>query len=112
PMIVLPMIPSFRFSRISALKGVAHVGDSEAFEQPAPLAEEHRNDTRRGSCHQPVLEVRDAGRLDGPDLLELHLRVLEVVEEAGTVAEQYWNDVELKLVQQSRCEVLVSDLGA
>ena len=29
----------------------------------------------------------DAGRLDGPDLLELHLRVLEVVEEASTVAE-------------------------
>src|SRR6266545_4539035 len=51
------------------------------------------------SCHHPVLEVGDAGRLDGPDLLELHLRVPEVVEEASTVAEQYWNDVELKLVQ-------------
>ena len=54
----------------------------------------------------------DAGRLDGPDLLELHLRVPEVVEEASTVAEQHWNDVELKLVQQSRCQVLLSDLGA
>jgi hypothetical protein len=37
-------------------------------------------------CHHPVLEVSDAGRLDGPDLLELHLRVPEVVEEASTVA--------------------------
>ena len=64
------------------------------------------------SCHHPVFEVGDAGRLDGPDLLELHLRVPEVVEEASTVAEQYWNDVELKLVQQSRCQVLLSDLGA
>ena len=44
----------------------------------------------------------DAGRFDGPDLLELHLRVPEVVEEASTVAEQDWNDVELELVQQSR----------
>jgi hypothetical protein len=43
--------------------------------------------------------VRDARRLDRPDLLELHLRGPEVVEEASTVAEQYWNDVELKLVQ-------------
>jgi hypothetical protein len=40
--------------------------------------------------------VGDAWRLDGPNLLELHLRVPEVVEEASTVAEQYWNDVELK----------------
>jgi len=32
--------------------------------------------------------VGDAGRLDGPDLLELHLRVPEVVEEASTVAER------------------------
>jgi hypothetical protein len=26
-------------------------------------------------CHHPVLDVGDAGRLDGADLLELHLRV-------------------------------------
>jgi hypothetical protein len=45
-------------------------------------------------------------------LLELHLRGPEVVEEASTVAEHHWNDVELKLVQQSRCQVLLSDLGA
>src|ERR671931_379881 len=67
---------------------------------------------RRGSCRHSVLEVRDAGRLDGPDLLELHLRVPEVVEEASTVAEQHWNNVELKLVQQSRCQVLLSDVAA
>jgi hypothetical protein len=41
--------------------------------------------------------VRDARRLDGSDLLELHLRVPEVVEEASTVAEHHRNDVELKL---------------
>jgi hypothetical protein len=56
--------------------------------------------------------VRDAGRLDGSDLLKLHLRVPEVVEEASTVAEHDWNDVELKVVQQSRCQVLLSDVGA
>src|SRR5918992_6202924 len=47
------------------------------------------------SCHHPVLEVGDAGRLDGPDLLELHLRVPEVVEETSTVAEQHRNKMEL-----------------
>src|SRR6266536_5169119 len=67
---------------------------------------------RRGSRHYSVLEVRDAGGLDGTDLLKLHLRAAEVVEEASTVAEQYWYDVQLKLVQESRCQVLVSDLGA
>src|SRR2546426_2147904 len=64
------------------------------------------------SCHHPVLEVGDAGRLNGPDLLELHLRAPEVVEEASTVAEHHRNDVELKFVQQSRCQVLLSDVGA
>jgi hypothetical protein len=44
--------------------------------------------------------VGDAGRLDGPDLLESHIRVLEVVEEARTVTEQHRNDVQLELVQQ------------
>src|SRR3977135_2158241 len=67
---------------------------------------------RPASFHAPVLEVGDAGRLDGPDLLELHLRVPEVVEEATAVAEQHGNDVELELVQQSCCQVLLSDLGA
>jgi hypothetical protein len=45
-----------------------------------------------------------AGRVDGPDLLELYLCVPEVVEETSTVAEHHGNDVELKFVQQSRCE--------
>jgi hypothetical protein len=43
--------------------------------------------------------VRDARRLDRPDLLELHLSGPEVVEKASTATEQYWNDVELKLVE-------------
>jgi hypothetical protein len=51
--------------------------------------------------------VSDAARLDGPDLLELHLRVPEVVEDVGTVAEHHRNDVELEFVQQSRCQVLL-----
>jgi hypothetical protein len=54
----------------------------------------------------------DAGRLDGPDLLESHIRVPEVVEEAGTATEQHRNDVQLELVQQSRCQVLLSDVAA
>ena len=54
----------------------------------------------------------DAGRPYGSDLLELHLRILEIVEEASTVAEHHRDDVELKLVQQSRCQVLLSDLAA
>lgn len=41
----------------------------------------------------------DAGRLDGPDLLEPHLRVPEVVEEASTVAAHHRDDVELELDQ-------------
>jgi hypothetical protein len=64
------------------------------------------------SCHHPVLEVGDAGRLDGPDLLEVHLRVPEVIEETSTVAEHHRIDVELKLVQQSGRQVLLGDLGA
>ena len=56
----------------------------------------------------PCLEVGDAGSFDGPDLLELHFRVPEVVEEASTVAEQDRNDVELEFVQQYRCPVLPS----
>jgi len=50
-----------------------------------------------------LLEVRDARPLDGPDLLELHFCVPEVVEEASTVAEQRRDDVELKYVEQTRC---------
>src|SRR5262249_13838069 len=67
---------------------------------------------RRASSHHPVLEVRDAGRLDGTALLKLPLRVPEIVEDASTVAEQYGNDVELQLVQQSRRQVLLNNLAA
>src|SRR5437763_1363851 len=73
---------------------------------------EDRGARRPASCHYPVLEVGDAGRLDGPDLLELHLCVPEVGEEASTVAEHHRNHVELKFVQQSRCQVLPSDVSA
>jgi hypothetical protein len=54
---------------------------------------------RPASCHHRVLEVRDARRLGRADLLELHLGAANAVEETSTVAEQYWNHVELKLVQ-------------
>jgi hypothetical protein len=54
------------------------------------------------ACRHLVLEVRDAGRLDRPDLLELDLGASEVVEEAGAAAEQHRNDVELELVQEPR----------
>ena len=70
--------------------------------EPLPLcakSERHSPHSIRGrwatrTFHQPVLEVGDAGRLDGPDLLELHLRVPEVVEEASTVAEHQRNERE------------------
>jgi hypothetical protein len=55
-------------------------------ESAKPLAVARREARRPVSCHHPVLEVRDARRLDCPDLLKLHLRVPEVVEEASTVA--------------------------
>src|ERR671912_986841 len=62
--------------------------------------------------HGPVLEVGHPRRLDGADLLQLHLGVLEVVEEARTVAEQDRNDVELEHVQQSRRQILPGDVAA
>src|ERR1700730_898732 len=102
------------------VKAGARVGqsDSAAFDLTSGRAFRHPPYARFAagrrpvSCHRPVLEVGDAGRLDGPDLLELHLRVPEVVEEASTVAEQHRDDVELKFVEQSRCQVLLSDVGA
>ena len=47
-----------------------------------------------------------------PGPIELPFRVPEVVEEASTVAEQRRDDVEPKFVEQSRCQVLLSDVGA
>ena len=66
---------------------------------------------RPTSFHVPLPDVGDARRRDGPQLLELHLHVQEVVEEASTVTEHHRNDVELKFVQQSRCQVLLPDLS-
>src|SRR5690349_1050926 len=69
-------------------------------------------ETCRPSCHHLVLEVGDAGGLDRAELLELNAGGPEVVEQASAVAEEYWDDVELDLVQQPRRQVLVHDLGA
>jgi hypothetical protein len=66
---------------------------------------------RPTSLHPPLPDVSYAGRRDGPQLLVLHLRVPEVVEEASTVTEHQRNDVQLKFVQQSRCQVLLPDLS-
>src|SRR5919204_6697311 len=60
----------------------------------------------------PVLDVRDAGRLERPDLLELDLGVTEVVEEASAAPEQQRRDMELEHVEEPRRQVLVDDLGA
>ncbi len=54
----------------------------------------------------------DAGRLDGPDLLELYLPVSEIAEGTSTAAEQHRNDMELEFVKQPRCEVLLDDVAA
>lgn len=56
--------------------------------------------------------MRDAGRLDGPDLLEPDGGAREVVEEPSAAAEEQRNDVRLELVQQPRGQRLVDDLGA
>ena len=56
--------------------------------------------------------MRDAGCGNGPDLLEPHVRVPEVIEEPGAAAEQHRNDMQLELVQQSRGQVLPGDLAA
>src|SRR5438874_2126269 len=58
----------------------------------------------------PVLDVRDAGRLDRPHLLEP--RVADVLEEPLAVTEQDRNDVELELVDHPGGEVLPHDVGA
>jgi hypothetical protein len=50
------------------------------------------------ATHHRVLDVRDAGRLDRPDLLELDLGASEVVEEASAATEEHRNDVQLELV--------------
>jgi hypothetical protein len=64
------------------------------------------------SCHHPVLEVRDARRLDRPDLLKLDLGAPEIVEEASAVPEQHRNDVEFEFVQEPRRQIPLNDLSA
>src|SRR5437660_10203466 len=54
------------------------------------------------ATHHPVLDVRDAGCLDRPDMLELDLGAPEVVEEASAAPEEHGNDVQLELVQEPR----------
>jgi hypothetical protein len=56
--------------------------------------------------------VGDAGRLDGPDLLELHLRVPEVVEEASTVAEQKEQSCRSQPVRDEHCQQKALDSGS
>jgi hypothetical protein len=53
----------------------------------------------------------DGGRLDHPRRLELD-RPLETVEEADAVAQEHRNDVQLKLVEQPRPQVLLGDARA
>jgi hypothetical protein len=56
--------------------------------------------------------VRDAGRLDGPNLHELDLGAREVVEEASAAPKEHRDDVQLEVVQEPRRQVLVDDLRA
>src|SRR5260221_10633 len=65
-----------------------------------------------GEAPHPVPEGWNAGCPDAPGLLGPPVRVPEVVEEASPAAEQPRNDVELELVQQSRCQVLPGHLAA
>src|SRR3954451_5321284 len=64
------------------------------------------------ATHRLVLDVRDAGRPDGPNLLELDIAAAEVVEEASAAPEEQRDDVQLELVEEPRREVLVDDLRA
>ena len=65
---------------------------------------------RRSSC-DAVLEVRDPGRLDRAELLELELRA-DAGEEARASAQEDRRDVQLQLVDQTGRQVLVDDVGA
>src|ERR671931_1696498 len=65
----------------------------------------------RGSANDAVFEMRDAGRLDRTDLLELEVRA-EAVEKPCAAAEDERDDVQLELVDEPSREVLVDDAGA
>src|SRR5215831_11115552 len=56
-----------------------------------------------------VLDVRDAGRLDGSHLLELEGVVLETLEKALAAAENDRGDRDVDLVDEARAQVLVDD---
>jgi hypothetical protein len=62
--------------------------------------------SRRGT------EVGDIGCFDDPDGLQLDLGASDVVEEPGAVTEHDGNDVELQLVDQARCQVLLDEVCA
>lgn len=55
--------------------------------------------------------MRDAGRLDRTHLLELHLRT-QAVEEPCPAAKDERDDVQLHVVDEPGCQVLVDDAGA
>ena len=55
--------------------------------------------------------MRDPRRLDHAELLELQIRT-HSVEEARAAAQEDRRDVQLQLVDQPGCQVLVDDVGA
>jgi hypothetical protein len=67
----------------------------------------HRHLRASGSSlDDAILEVRDAGRFDRPELLELEVGA-EAVEEPRAAAEYQRDDVQLELVDESRRQVFV-----
>src|SRR6188508_3287344 len=62
-------------------------------------------------ANDAVLEVRDTGRLDRPDLLELDVRA-DAVEESRPAAQENRDDVDLELVHEPGGQVLVDDVRA
>ena len=54
--------------------------------------------------------MSDSGRLDRPHLLQPELGG-QAVEEARAAAQHEWDDVQLELVDEARCQVLIDDIG-
>src|SRR4030088_46153 len=89
------------------------VGEKDLTPDPPPPVLQWRYGAARVTTRShPVLQVGDAGSVDGSYLLELRLGVPQVVEEALTVAEQHRYHVELELVQQPCRHVLLNGPGA
>jgi hypothetical protein len=61
--------------------------------------------------HDAVPQVRDAGRFDHPDLLQLEVGA-DALEQARAPTEQERHDVQLRLVDVPGRQVLVDDVGA